>query len=70
VADKTSPATRRFPDLFTLLVGLISLGVAGAVLTGHDPLRAGFDLRWLLAGAAVLFGLLMLIGSLRRNGSQ
>ncbi|GAY10122.1 hypothetical protein [Pseudonocardia sp. N23] len=68
MADKPTPATtRRFPDLFALVVGLLSLGVAGAALTGHDPLQTGFDFRWVLAGAAVLLGLLMLVGSLRRG---
>jgi hypothetical protein len=76
VADETTGTTtgrptrtpaRRFPDLLCLVVGLLSLGVAGSALTGNSLWFTGFDARWLLAGAAVLLGVLLLAGSLRNR---
>ncbi|MGD9985644.1 hypothetical protein [Pseudonocardia sp.] len=64
-----APARRRFPDLLCLVVGLLSLAVAGPALFGSSLTTLGFDARWLIAGAAVLLGLLMLVGSLRRSGT-
>lgn len=65
--SRTAPARRRLPDPLALVVGLVSLGVAGFAVTGQAAALNGFDARWLLAGAAVLLGVLLLIGSLRRN---
>lgn len=56
---------RRGPDPVTLLVGLLSLGMAAAAFVGEVPDLSGFDPRWLLAGGAALIGLLLLVGSLR-----
>ncbi|MFC5992730.1 hypothetical protein ACFQE5_00730 [Pseudonocardia hispaniensis] len=58
---------RRLPDLLTLLVGLFTLGVAGTAFVGFVPWANGVDPRWLLAGAAVGLGVLLLVGSLRNR---
>lgn len=58
---------RRAPDLVTLVVGLLALGMAGAAFVGRLPVLPGFDPRWLLAGGAALLGILLLAGSLRRR---
>lgn len=63
--DETTPARRRRIDPAALLVGLFSLGVAGTAMAGRATDLAAFDVRWLLAAAAVLLGVLLLVGSLR-----
>lgn len=66
--DETETGTRprrRGMDVFTLLIGLVTLFVSGYVLTDGASWLPGFDLRWVLAGGAVLFGVLMLGASLR-----
>lgn len=57
-------ARRRVPDVFSLLVGVLSAVVAGWALTG-TALWTVVDGRWLLAATALLVGVLMLAGSLR-----
>lgn len=59
--------TRRRPrvDAFTLLAGLATLFVSAYVLSDGPDWIGSFDLRWALAGAAVLVGTLMLIASMR-----
>ncbi len=54
--------TRRRPDPVTLLVGLMAIAVAVMAFVGQVP---AFDPRWLLAGGAVVAGLLLLVASLR-----
>jgi hypothetical protein len=56
---------RRGPDVLTLLMGLISLTAAGMALFHWTPPLPLLDPRWLLAGAAVLVGLLLLAASIR-----
>lgn len=56
---------RRGPDVLTLLVGLLALGMAGAAFVGRVPTLPDFDPRWLLAGGAAAVGLVLLVGSLR-----
>ncbi|TCP49410.1 hypothetical protein EV191_109232 [Tamaricihabitans halophyticus] len=57
---------RRSPlDALTLVAGLGVLGVSGYVLSDGAAWFPGFDARWLVAGGAVLIGVLLLIGSLR-----
>lgn len=58
---------RRTPELLTLLVGLMSLATATVAIIGYLPALPGFDPRWLLAGGAVLVGIVLLAGSLRRG---
>ncbi|AXB49025.1 hypothetical protein [Amycolatopsis albispora] len=47
-------------DVFTLLIGIATLGASAYVLTDGALPLPGFDPRWLVAGAAVLIGLLLL----------
>ncbi|WP_018682775.1 hypothetical protein [Actinokineospora enzanensis] len=66
MADETKPARRI--DGVTLVVGILALLASAYVLTdGSAWLPSSFDLRWLVAGVAVLVGLLLLGGSLRKN---
>lgn len=59
---------RRPVDLIVLIAAPATLLAAAYVLTdGADWL--GANVRWVLAGGAVLVGLLMLVGS-RRSGRQ
>lgn len=57
--------TRRGPELITLFVALITLGGAAMTLFDWQPPAPLVDPRWLLAGAAVLVGLLLLLASVR-----
>lgn len=54
-------------DPVALVVGLLTLAMAVAAFVGDVPDLSGLDARWLLAGGAVLLGLLLLAGSLRRR---
>jgi hypothetical protein len=56
---------RRSPDLLTLLAGLLSLAVASMALGGWMPGFPIFDPRWLLAGGAILVGVMLLAASVR-----
>ena len=62
-----APANRpsRAPDVLTLVMGLISLSAAGMALFNWHPDLPLLDPRWLLAGGAVLIGLLLLAASVR-----
>ena len=69
--EKTGSAVRRRgPDPVTLLVGLLSLGMAAAAFVGEMPSLAGFDPRWLLAAGAAFVGLLLLVGSVRGRSTR
>lgn len=63
--DERARVARRGPDVVTLLIGLLTLGVATAAFVGEVPDLSGFDARWLFAAAAAAVGLLLLVGSLR-----
>lgn len=63
----TETPVRRRPDLLTLLAGLATLFAAVYVLTDGQAWVPTLDPRWLLAGGALLVGLLMLASSLRRR---
>ncbi|PXY17231.1 hypothetical protein DI005_30705 [Prauserella sp. PE36] len=52
-------------DLFTLLAGIATLLVSAYVLSDGHNWFPTVDLRWVLAGGAVLVGTLMLIASMR-----
>jgi hypothetical protein len=56
---------RRGVDVFTLLIGIATLFASAYTLTDGVTWLPEFDLRWVLAGGAVLFGVLMLGASLR-----
>jgi len=64
--DTESPVRRR-PDLLTLLAGLATLFAAAFVLTDGEVWVPTLDPRWLLAGGALLVGLLLLASSVRRG---
>jgi hypothetical protein len=72
VADGTreTAGRRRGPDVVTLLIGLLALGMSAAAFVGEVPSLAGLDLRWLLAAGAAVVGLLLLVGSLRGRSSN
>jgi hypothetical protein len=55
-------------DVFTLLIGVLALGMAVSAFVGHVVfLWPGFDPRWLLAAGAALLGVLLLSSSIRRS---
>jgi hypothetical protein len=60
---------RRGVDLVALLFGLGALLFSGYALSGGEYFDEAIDLRWLLAGGAVVVGLLLLISSLVRKRS-
>lgn len=60
-------ARERGPDMITLIAGILTLLVAGYVLTDGAFTIPGVPQRWLLATAAGVIGLLLLLGSLRRR---
>ncbi|MET0236856.1 MAG: hypothetical protein ABW224_19565 [Kibdelosporangium sp.] len=63
--DRTTE--RKRPDLLTLLAGIGALVMAAYVLTDGKTWLPPFDPRWLVAGGAVLVGLLLLGNSVRRR---
>jgi hypothetical protein len=69
-ARKSDEAERKRPDLLTLFAGLAALVMAAYVLTDGKTWLPSFDPRWLLAGGAVLVGLLMLGTSVRRRSKD
>jgi hypothetical protein len=56
----------RGPDLLTLAAGLGALGVSGTALLGDVAGLPGLDVRWVLAALALIVGLLLVIGSIRK----
>lgn len=60
-----TPARRRGPDLLTLAAGLGALAVAAGMPLGGAAWLAGLDARWVLAAVTMLFGLLLVISSIR-----
>jgi hypothetical protein len=66
--DTTSTDTgprRRFPDPVNLIIGLLTLWAAAYVLSDGRVGLHGVDSRWVIAGAALLVGALLLGASLR-----
>lgn len=59
------PEAKRGFDVLTLTVGLGALLVSGYALSDGALWLPGMDLRWVLAGGAVLVGILLLTASLR-----
>ena len=62
----TSGVQKRRPDVLALVAGILSLLVAAAGITGTGPWEV-VDLRWLLAGTAVVAGVAFLAASLRNS---
>lgn len=56
---------RRMPDVLTLIAGVATLLISTYVLTDGAIGIPAIDLRWILAGGALLVGLVLLIASLR-----
>ncbi|HVW40275.1 MAG TPA: hypothetical protein VHC18_02900 [Amycolatopsis sp.] len=54
-------------NVFTLIIGVATLLVSAYVLSDGASWLPSFDLRWILAGGAVLVGVLMLGASMRNN---
>ena len=69
MAEKTrdTETRRRWPDVFTLLMGLATLFVSGYVLSDGNLWLPTVDPRWLITGGALLVGILLLASSLRRK---
>ncbi len=63
--DQPTEPRRRWPDLITLLSGLVTLFVASYVLTDGQMWVPMVDPRWIRTGGALLVGLLLLGSSLR-----
>ncbi|WP_103353372.1 hypothetical protein [Amycolatopsis sp. CA-128772] len=56
----TEPVRRGGFDVFTLIVGIATLLVSAYVLSDGASWLPSFDFRWVIAGGAVLVGLLLL----------
>ncbi|MFC0114931.1 hypothetical protein [Kibdelosporangium aridum] len=67
MADDTEKTERKRVDLLTLFAGIATLVLSAYVLTDGQTWLPSFDARWLLAGGAVLVGLLLLGSSVRRR---
>jgi hypothetical protein len=63
--DVEDRSRRRIPDPINLVVGLGTLLVSAYVLSDGAFDLPAVDPRWLIAGAALLIGLLLLAASLR-----
>jgi hypothetical protein len=63
--EPTALASRRGPDLLTLVTGLGALGLATTTLLGGIAWLPRADGRWMIAALALIVGLLLVIGSLR-----
>jgi hypothetical protein len=63
--DTKREAGRRGPDILTLVAGIATLLVSSYALTDGKVWVPSLDPRWLLAGGALLVGILLLIGSMR-----
>lgn len=59
------PARGARPDPLTLIAGLVALFASAYVLTDGAVSLPSLDPRWLIAGSALLVGLLLLGASLR-----
>jgi L-asparagine transporter-like permease len=56
---------RRRPDVFTLIMGIATLGVSGFVLSDGEMWFPEVDPRWVVAGVALVVGVIMLGASVR-----
>ncbi|MGH3624820.1 MAG: hypothetical protein ACRDQ5_24030 [Sciscionella sp.] len=61
----TRPARGHRPDLLTLIAGVVALFASTYILTDGAIGLPSLDPRWLIAGGALLVGLLLLGASLR-----
>lgn len=65
MAEREQNETKRFPDVLTLIAGIGTLLVSAYVLT--DGRFTIPNPTWLLAGGALLVGVLLLASSLRKR---
>ena len=65
MAERDQNETRQFPDVLTLIAGIGTLLVSAYVLT--DGAFRIPNPTWLLAGGALLVGVLLLASSLRKR---
>jgi hypothetical protein len=56
---------RRRPDVFTLIMGIATLGVSGFVLSDGEMWFPEVDPRWVVAGVALVVGVILLGASVR-----
>ncbi|MDQ3402260.1 MAG: hypothetical protein M3548_02555 [Actinomycetota bacterium] len=70
MADNDTNVERKRPDLLTMLLGVITLLISAYVLTDGEIWVPMVDLRWIIAGGAVLVGLLLLGASVRGNNRK
>ncbi len=68
MAIDREPPHRSSPDLPALLVGVSALAVALVALIGGTPWAPNLDPRWVLAGGAVLVGIVLLLATVRPTG--
>ncbi len=68
MAEREPEVRRRGPDVLTLLAGIATLLVSAYVLTDGAIWIPSLDPRWLLAGGALVVGLLLLMLSVRGRG--
>ncbi|MDT7724396.1 MAG: hypothetical protein QOI21_972 [Actinomycetota bacterium] len=66
-APATTQPAKRGIDVMTLIAGIVTLAASGYILGDGASWMPDFNLRWVMAGAAVLIGVLMLAASLRNN---
>jgi fatty acid desaturase len=62
---RNTEVRRRGVDVFTLLVGLVALVASSYAITDGRIWLPGLDFRWVIAGGALVVGLLLLAASLR-----
>ncbi|GAA4540624.1 hypothetical protein [Amycolatopsis samaneae] len=66
-AETTAKPASRGVDAFTLIIGIATLLVSGYVLSDGATWLPRFDFRWMIAGAAVFVGVLLLGASFRKR---
>lgn len=64
--ERSSQCGRRGIDPIALIFGIAALFVSSLAFSGDTGWLSAVDVRWLLAGGAILVGLLLLTGSMRR----
>lgn len=70
MADDRDRPQHRPIDPVTLLLGMAALLVSATALTDGTGWLPGFDPRLLVAAGAVVIGLLLMVGALRRPGGR
>lgn len=63
--EQQSHRCRRFPDAWSLIIGLITLVISAYALSDGALNLPSADPRWLIAGGALFVGLMLLGASVR-----